>query len=158
MNQDGSRGLPDQLKNRVKLCVSNEAVVDQIISDWQANGAKKYLNVCPNDGTPGFCRCPRCLALDERRENERFLDHLTDRYVNFWNRIAAKAVKIRPDVTLVTYAYSYYRFAPRREKIQYPENILLGLVPMLMEDNRRIMEEAEGWSPALFSEAKRSLL
>ena len=141
MNQDGSRGLPDQLKNRVKLCVSNEAVVDQIISDWQANGAKKYLNVCPNDGTPGFCRCPRCLALDERRENERFLDHLTDRYVNFWNRIAAKAVKIRPDVTLVTYAYSYYRFAPRREKIQYPENILLGLVPMLMEDNRRIMEE-----------------
>ena len=130
----GTRGLPRHQDHLAKLCLSNEAVIDQIIKDWQDAGAGPYLNLCPNDGTPGYCFCENCLKLDADLPGERFHNHKTDRYLNFWNRVIAKARKIRPDVTAVVYIYSYYRFPPRREKIQFPENTLCGMVPSMTED------------------------
>ena len=137
----GFRGLPPRFAGREKLCVSNPAVLDQIVADWRAAGRPKYLNVCPNDGTPGFCHCEKCCALDTRRPGEAFLDHLTDRYLWFWNRIAARVVSERPDVVLVTYVYSYYRHMPRRERIEYPDNFLGGLVPQLGDDYEKMFAE-----------------
>ncbi len=134
---NGKRGLPEELRSRVKLCLSNPEVVDVIIREWVEAGKPEYMNVCPNDGTPGFCRCEKCQELDTRRPGENFLDHLTDRYLWFWNQIAAKAVKLRSDVKLVTYVYSYYRHPPRREKVEYPDNMLLGMVPQMFEDNAK---------------------
>ena len=124
-----------------KLCLSNPDVIGQIISDWKAKGTPKYLNICPNDGREGFCHCKKCMALDVRKEGENFYSHLTDRYLNFWNRVAKRAVAIRSDVVLVTYIYAYYRYAPRREKIEYPDNMLCGLVPMLHEDSEKLFRE-----------------
>ena len=40
-----------------KLCLTNPAVEDQIIADYKKARDKKYLNISPNDGTPGFCHC-----------------------------------------------------------------------------------------------------
>ncbi len=142
MNPYGTRIPAKGFEKTVKLCVSNPAVVDRIIAEWEKAGKPEYWNICPNDGTPGFCFCPNCLALDTRTEQENFYDHLTDRYLNFWNRIVEKAVKLRPDVKLVTYVYSYYRHLPRREKIAYPDNMLLGIVPALFEDNEAMLQ---GW-------------
>lgn len=141
MSPDGKRGLPERYSSRNKLCLSNHEVVDQIIKEWQQKGAPEYWNICPNDGSLGFCRCQGCMNLDSRKKDETFYDHLTDRYVNFWNRIIEKAVKIRPDVKFITYVYSYYRFPPRREKIKYPDNMILGMVPMMFEDNEKMFEE-----------------
>lgn len=141
MDVNSKRGLPERLRGREKLCVSNPEVVDVIIREWVERGKPKYLNICPNDGTPGFCRCSACMALDTRKAGEDFYAHLTDRYVYFWNRIAEKAVKLRPDVQLVTYVYSYYRYPPRREKVEYPDNLLFGMVPQMFEDNRKMFEE-----------------
>ena len=121
--------------DRSKLCLTNPAVQKQIIADWKAAGKPKYWNVCPNDGSLGFCRCPKCMALDTRTPEESFFDHLTDRYLWFWNQLIAKMRPLRQDVVLVTYIYSYYRFPPRREKIEYPDNLLCGLVPSILEDN-----------------------
>ena len=121
--------------DRSKLCLTNPAVQEQIIADWKAAGMPKYWNVCPNDGSLGFCRCPKCMALDTRTPEESFFDHLTDRYLWFWNQLISKMRPLRQDVVLVTYVYSYYRFPPRREKIEYPDNILCGLVPSILEDN-----------------------
>ena len=116
-----------------KLCVSNPGVVDQIIADWQAAGTPRYINACENDGS-GLCECEACRALDCDRPGEDFLAHKTDRYLNFWNRIAAKAKAIRPDVQVVTYIYSYYRHAPRRERVEHPDNMIFGAVPSLADD------------------------
>ena len=124
-----------------KLCLSNPAVLDKIIDEWVKSGKPKYFNISPNDGTPGFCRCENCMKLDTRRPGEDFYDHLTDRYLWFWNRLAERAVKLRPDVILVTYVYSYYRHPPRREKIEYPENFLGGLVPQIADDYRKMYDE-----------------
>lgn len=143
MNPYGTRIPAKGFEKIAKLCVSNPAVVDQVIAEWRKAGTPKYWNICPNDGTPGFCFCENCLRLDARTPQENFYDHLTDRYLNFWNRIAARAVQIRPDVKLTTYVYSYYRHLPRREKIAYPDNMLLGVVPVLFEDNEAMLQ---GWA------------
>ena len=127
---------------REKLCVSNEAVVDQIIADWRSAGAPKDLNICPND-SHGFCMCPNCRALDvivtDKDREFRKGYCLTDRYVNFWNRIAKKAIAVRPDVKLGTYIYSAYRQPPRREKIAYPDNMVFGMVPTQEEENDKLI-------------------
>ena len=139
MDTNGKRTLPAD-KKRAKLCLSNPAVIDQIIAEWVQSGKPATVNICPNDGTPGFCRCSGCMKLDTRKEGEDFYAHLTDRYLNFWNRFLKKAKELRPDVVAVTYVYSYYRHPPRREKIQYPDNLLCGLVPRLAEDSRDLFE------------------
>ena len=139
----GERGFTGPYRGGVKHCVANEGGVDQIIADWQAKGAPKYLNVCENDGT-FWCECEECLALDVPRPTRDELKantaHLTDRYVNFWNRIAKKAVAVRPDVMLVTYAYSAYRYPPRRERLEFPDNMLLGFVFGATDDWKGMLE------------------
>lgn len=131
---DGTRGVSEKHLGREKLCLSNPDVIDTIIGEWKAKGAGKYLNLCPNDGTPGYCFCKGCRALDADRTGEPFYHHKTDRYLNFWNRVMEKAVKINPGVTAVTYIYSYYRFKPRRERIWFPDNMLFGMVPSMNDD------------------------
>ena len=144
LNEKGERGshiYTGDRSNFMKLCISNEAVVDQIVSDWKKGGMTKYLNICPNDGK-GFCRCKACCALDmPLSPEEPFNLHKTDRYVDFWNRIAAKAVALRPDVVLCTYIYESYRWPPRREKIKYPDNMLFGMVPSQEDDNADMIAE-----------------
>lgn len=138
----GFRGLPEGLKRRAKFCLSNPEVVDAIVADWRDDkGTCRYFNICPNDGSPGFCRCGSCMELDARRPGEEFLDHLTDRYLWFWNAIADKAVAIRPDVRIVTYAYGFYRHPPRREKVRHPENMVFGMVPAFGDDYVKLYSE-----------------
>ena len=133
MNADGTRGVKRGDPKYVKLCVSNPAVVDLIVGKWAKGGCPKYFNVCENDGH-GYCQCPNCLALDVPAEGQPRLGHVTDRYVDFWNRLAAKAVALRPDVVLVAYAYANYRFPPRKLKLACPDNMLLGFVPSFLDD------------------------
>ncbi len=142
LQANGERGTPDKGSRDahfMKLCVSNDAVVDALVEKYIKAGKPKYFNVCPNDGM-GFCRCEKCMALDcPLTDDERMLRssaaHLSDRYVNFWNRLAKKLVEIRPDVMIDTYVYSSYRNPPRRERIEYPDNMCLGMVPSQEDDN-----------------------
>ena len=137
LNKDGTRRAWSG--PRAKLCVSCPGVVDQIIADWQAEGLPRYINICENDGA-GFCVCENCRALDCDLPGEDFLAHKTDRYLNFWNRVAAKAKSIRPDVQVSTYIYSFYRHAPRRERVEYPDNLVFGTVPSLVDDYRAFFD------------------
>ena len=144
MNEDGTRGTPEFGKRKsrfVKLCLSNEAVVDQVIAEWTKNGRPKYFNICPTD-SKGFCRCKACCALDSPlTPDEPFNLHKTDRYVDFWNRVAEKAIALRPDVKLCTYIYESYRWPPRRLKIKYPDSMIFGMVPSQEDDNAQFLRE-----------------
>ena len=144
MNEDGTRGISPSSRRKAKhakLCVSNNAVVDQIIADWEKNGKPKYFNICPTDAK-GFCRCKACCALDyPLSPDEPFNLHKTDRYVDFWNRIAEKAIALRPDVKLCTYIYESYRFPPRKLKIKYPDNMIFGMVPSQEDDNAQFLRD-----------------
>lgn len=102
--------------DRIKLDISNEAVDEAIIREWQEAGAPPNWNISPNDGS-GFCVSPGCLAMDDPPGQSvtaiwRAEGKLTARYVKFWNRLIDKMRAIRPDVILSTYAYSSYKEPP----------------------------------------------
>lgn len=141
MDSTGRRGVDKVYRGREKLCLSNPEVIDAIVKEYIAAGRPACFNVCPNDGTPGFCFCKNCLALDTRVKGENFYAHLTDRYLWFWNRLAARLIKERKDVTIITYIYSYYRLPPRREKVEFPDNMLFGMVPNMFDDNVKFFSE-----------------
>ena len=143
---DGTRGWTGSSghKRAVKLCASNPAVADQVVADWLAAGTNRYINICENDGTY-WCECDACRALDEPKATLEDLiankARLTDRYVTFWNRVTARARRHRPDVRIVTYAYSAYRYPPQRVKIEYPENMVFGFVSGETEDSVGMVRE-----------------
>ena len=129
---DGTRGWTGSAAKRsIKLCVSNPAVADQAVADWMAAGTNRYFNVCENDGTC-WCECDACRALDVPATTPEQLAAnkapLADRYVTFWNRVAERAVKVRPDVQLTAYVYSAYRFPPKKARIEHPDNMVCGFV------------------------------
>ena len=146
LSVDGTRGVQEKWAHFAKLCDSNPEVADQIVADWKRQGTPYYYNVCINDGSPGFCFCGNCCATDSLKPGEPFLSHHTDRLLCFWNRLAGRMRTIRPDVKLIAYFYAYYRFPPRREVIEYPENMIFGLVPS--GDLEHSMEEFEGFRKA----------
>lgn len=132
--------------DRIKLDISNEAVDEVIIREWQAAGAPSNWNISPNDGS-GFCVSPGCLAMDDPpgqsvRAIWRAEGQLTARYVKFWNRLIDKMRAIRPDVTLSSFAYSSYKEPP-------PPGITLkdGFV-LLIVGFYNDFAQWEGWSDA----------
>ena len=129
LDVDGKRGTKDEWAAFAKLCDTNPEVVDHIVEEWKERKTPHYFNVCVNDGSPGYCYCENCRAYDYYAPGEPFLFDNTDRHLAFYNRIAAKATKIRPDVMLVAYLYGYYQLPPRREVVEYPDNMLFGIVP-----------------------------
>jgi len=137
------RQQPYPRRERLKLCVSNPAVTNQIIADWVAGGAKSHLAGCPNDSR-AYCTCEKCrqwdLPVETTPEN---VDEsvLTYRYVRFWRILAEKAAAINPDAFVCGYAYSNYREPP--EGVRLPPNVMLGYVGGMGEEAQ---EEWRKWS------------
>lgn len=145
MSPEGIRGgeIRESSKQHkfAKFCLSNRELPDFLIARWKEGASKKYFNICPNDGTLGYCYCENCRELDTDLPGERFLFNKTDRYLWFWRNVAEKALAINPDVTLVTYIYSFYRHPPRREKMPYPEHFICGYVPTFSDDYQAEFQE-----------------
>lgn len=104
---------PSPSAERVKLCVSNPGVADQIIDEWREAGRPGNWNVCPNDSR-GFCTCDKCRALDGYNQSPEIVWNsgeaiLTGRYLDLWNRLLPRMRAENPNVTLSSYAYSNYR-------------------------------------------------
>lgn len=142
LDEKGVRGNPKGPKydgERVQLCLSNPAVQNQIISEWLEGGTNLFLNVSPND-SGNHCRCEKCCSWDEDMAGEDFKSHKSDRHVKFWNILISKARKYRPDVQLVAYIYANWRLPTRREKIEYPDNFVGGIVPSIYEDSTPLID------------------
>ena len=135
--------FPQFVKYCTKVCVSNEGAVDQRIDDWKKEGCPWLLIAGETDGLLGYCRCEKCRALDADLPGEPFLRNKTDRYLDFWNRIAAKARAIRPDVKVSVFLYAAQRHPPRRVRVEHPDNMLFSYVPTFHE--RDIAAEVAAW-------------
>ena len=130
----------------VKMCVSNPAVWKQIVADWaKQKNRRPIINVCENDGLY-FCECSNCRALDmPPRPGKKWDDDLSDRYIYFSTRVLNEARKIDPKVQVCHYAYSVFRFPPRREKVD--PAIIIGFVPRMLDLDIN-GEMYEGWYKA----------
>lgn len=120
---------PYPSKDTVKFCLSNPAVVEQIVKDWKASGAGQMLRACPNDSR-AYCTCELCRQWDlPVKTTPENVDSsvLTYRYVRFWNALWEKASKINPNVWICGYAYSNYRKPPTELKLK--GRVILGYVP-----------------------------
>ena len=115
----------------------NPAVWKQIVDDWAKRSPRsKFINVCEND-SGNYCECKKCRALDmPPLPGKKWNDDLSDRYIYFATQVLNLARKIDPDVKVCHYAYSVYRFPPRREKVD--PAIYIGFVPRMLE-----LEETE---------------
>jgi hypothetical protein len=141
----------------VHMCVSEPGLVRQILADWRAKGAPEFLNVCENEGWAGCAcpRClswdepdpdnadsdnsvpfnKRLEAMQRafagrlgRRDSWMLqMGSLSDRYARFWKIVSDEAVRTRPDVKVVSYAYDNYRKPPLKAKLS--QNVLCGVVP-----------------------------
>ncbi len=118
--------------DRVKLCVSNPAVWKQIVADWaKRKDRRPFINVCEND-SGNYCECKNCRALDmPPLPGKKWDDDLSDRYIYFANNVLKEARKIDPNVAVCHYAYSVYRFPPRREKVD--PGVFIGFVPRMLD-------------------------
>jgi len=145
---------PSPSANRVKLCVSNPAVTDQILEEWRAAGRPDNWNVCPNDSR-GFCTCENCRALDgfPNQTRQEVWDSseavLTGRYMALWNGLLPRMRAENPNATLSSYAYSNYnepiararRSGPRsRRRPQLP---LLRAMAAVARGRRQVVPPAE---------------
>lgn len=144
--QPGAAEFTAQERQTVKLCVSNPAVAEQIVANWVAAGMRsRWISVCENDLTWGFCRCEGCRALDAHLEGEEFTAHLTDRYVHLANTVARLAREHNPEAGAVMYAYEATMQPPRRVRVA--PNVAVGIVPTTVD-----LEELEklygGWAAA----------
>ena len=126
---DNAAAFRGAREHAVAMCVSNDALADQVIADWRKAGCPLYINLCENDAFgKDSCHCRKCTALDvvptQKTQGENW--H-ADRYVHFANRVLARARKFRPDVKASQYAYNAAEQAPAREK---PDaDLVIGIVP-----------------------------
>ncbi len=130
----------------VKLRLSNPKVIEQIAVEYQEAGAPEYWNVCPNDGS-GFdiSRETRAWDLPKNQPVKAILTaraNLTARYVEFWNRLYERLVKINPDVKLATYAYGCYVKPPPKER-PLKAKAVIAIVPGY---NQASYASWKGWS------------
>lgn len=111
---------PQPRADRVKLRLANPAVIERIASEYEAAGAPRYWNVCPNDGY-GFDLSAETRAWDIPPDLDpqaiwKGTANLTPRFVKFWNLLSERLRQINPDVILCTYAYASYREPPPPER------------------------------------------
>lgn len=175
LQPDGTR-RPRRKKNPdfVKMCVSNPDLWELQLAPIRkhaAQGARgQWLNACENDGSGGFCTCPRCRAwdaapnaslaslppvedgsdVDGGPEASDLPESFSDRYARWYNELAVRARKFDPDVRVVAYAYSQYRSPPASIKKIEP-NVWIGYVgfnayPRPEQYRKMSTDEWFGWS------------
>jgi len=165
-------GTRDQgnIGDRARLCVSNPEVVAKAAEEAMAKLAARPDLLCasisPNDGGRAtFCLCDECRALDPPEAPRVQIWHpkikpfevpsLTDRYVHFYNQVAAMVAKRFPDRYLAAYAYSAYRLPPVRDKLH--PNVFIGFVGLSYMTHSARREQLAAWD-AWTKAAKRFFL
>jgi hypothetical protein len=155
------------------MCVSNPKLWDFQLAKlrkYAKDGARGlWVNACENDGSGGFCTCPRCRAWDadpnqataslppvedgsdvDSAGQDDLPESLSDRYARWFNELARLARQADPEARVVSYAYSRYRSPPT--KLDHIEpNVWIGYVgfnayPRSEEYRKMSVDEWFGWS------------
>ena len=114
----------------IKMCPSNRALINQIVNNWKnAKVRPPMINVCENDWGH-YCECADCRALDAPpAPGEAWNRNLTDRYLYLANEVIKEARKTDPNVKVSFYAYSVYRYPPKKLRVE--PGIVIGFVPSM---------------------------
>lgn len=139
--------------DRVKMCVSNPEFISEVVKQYvnlrKQDPLKFYaLDASENDGGPGgmgqYCHCENCQELDVLQEGEEFGDHLTDRYVWFYNRCLEEARKQVPDAVVCGFIYSHTSLKPPRKQ-RVSDGVILQIVPSMADPISETRKLYEDW-------------
>lgn len=124
---DGKREMMRTTRN----CWGNPQVAQAIADEIIRRLDKQYVptvSLAPSDGMV-FCQCDKCTALDAGDwDATAGRISITDRLINFCNRIIAPVNEKYPDVMFSTLAYVHYTRPPIRE-VLHP-NLVVTLAPI----------------------------
>lgn len=154
-------GTRKQAPERVRLCKSNHELTDEIARNVLIEAGTTHadsVSISPNDGGAEnmFCMCEECRKLDP--PNAPLIDFtfvknkqkmsirypaISDRVVDFYNRIAEKVAEKNPEIKLGAYAYSFYRTPPLQHKLS--PNIVIGFVGTGYFDDYRLNNDRKSW-------------
>lgn len=142
--QGGARRVPPpRHPNGWQPCVSNPDVADimaEAIKDFfRRNPTTLGKSLALNDGR-GDCECAECRALDAPDADYAREIGLSDRYLHFTNRIAAKVRDAFPDRYLFFLAYATAHAPPRI--VQPADNVLVCIA------TRHVFNDWDGWMAA----------
>jgi hypothetical protein len=104
------------------LCTSNEQMTDEFIKNYKSciksNPNSIWYSLSQDDGVR-FCECPNCRALDPGAVDVTMpsVPQITDRLVNFYNKVVTELVKEYPDKYFAFLAYMGSVAPPQREKL-----------------------------------------
>jgi hypothetical protein len=162
----------------ISMCVSAPGLARERVQEWQQTRTpdRPWVNCAEND-TCGKCTCAACLAWDApgtvegrpelsqgdaielaaqdfaagKADWSRWLGSVSDRYARFWLATQAEARRVDPEATVLAYAYTNYKDAPRQTTLN--DHIIVAIVPGLMypwTDAKRqaFRTQWEGWSKA----------
>ena len=118
-------GMRSKQRNRPTFCLANDKfaqlVANNIIQKFKDQPAKQALSICLNDGGHSSpCLCIECRKLDPVNApphnmllfypTRRTLTYvsLTDRVLDFSNRVAERVTKAMPGKQMTFYAYANY--------------------------------------------------
>lgn len=134
----------------VKVCISNPEAVKTVVDKWRRAGRPDVWSMCPNDGR-GFCVCPECRKLDSEEARKASAEDvwngrviLTDRYVDFWNRVLKELKKENPKVQICVFGYGPYKRFPKGKTLE--PGVLAAIVPGDFDVRGKGMEEWNSWA------------
>ena len=142
LNGLGTRA-PLEIVSWHKMCPSNQELVNKIVEIYKNTGVKGGAIDATENNSSNYCICENCNALGRISTRNSSDANLSDRYVNFWNRIAAEARKFDPDVTVTGFAYSEMINPPRKEHLS--NSIAIEAITVFADDFKRIESILNGW-------------
>jgi hypothetical protein len=145
----GIEGSKSHNEKRIKLCVTNDKLQNQIVNNWKKSFKKRKNNIynaCIND-SKSYCRCKKCRALDNDHKKvpskDFEIETKTDRYVYFWNQLLKKTKSFNKDAKIIAYAYNEYRYPPKN--INLYDDIILGFVPKFNDTPFETKQNLKKW-------------
>ena len=134
---DGKRMKLSESGRGNQLCVSNQALRDQVVEDvlhhFKTHPKDTVFGLTPDDAHVHWCQCGGCRALDEdegkgewhfRSERKGFETwaawpelSMTDRVIDFTNEVADRVSKVYPDRLIEVYAYAEFTQPPKRHRV-----------------------------------------
>ncbi|MBR7107769.1 MAG: DUF4838 domain-containing protein [Lentisphaeria bacterium] len=153
LQPDGTRSQAAS-PDRCRLCMSNNKLVKTIAANlievFKKRPKMEALSICLNDGGRArFCMCEECRKLDPENGRTYRMSfnikgiptavkyvHLTDRVIDFSNRVAAEVNKVLPGKKVTVYVYSCYSAPPVKVKPS-PSLVLLSTAMDYTTDDAR---------------------
>jgi len=97
---------------------SVDIAVEHVLSAYERNPGVASVSLSVNDGAGNICMCPLCLAEDGKNAFQKGQrPNLSERFFRFYNKVAERVTKERPDARIAVLGYGPCKKPPTEIKV-----------------------------------------